>query len=95
MLKTGAAGEQVVGNVEHMMGFTVGQMHLEDRTNAIDAFCQTQLFDHLLNDTQSIGIRSLNSIGQFILNGGRSNHRRLTAPVRFVDSLCRMTLASR
>jgi hypothetical protein len=69
-------------------------MHLENRTDAIDALCETQLFDHLLNDTQPTGIRGLNSIGQFILNGGRSNHRRLPAPVRFVDSLCRTTLAS-
>jgi len=75
MLKTRAASKQVVGNVEHMIGFTVGQMHLEDRTNAIDAFSETQLFDHLLNDTQPTGIRSLHSIGQFILNGGRGNHR--------------------
>ena len=95
MLKTRAASKQVVSNVEHMIGFTIRQMHLEDRTNAIDAFCQPQLFDHLLNDTQSTSIRSLNSIGQLILNGRRSDHRRLTAPVSFVDPLCRPTLASR
>lgn len=54
-------------------------MHLEDRANAIDAFCETQLFDHLLNDTQPTSIRRLHSIGQLILNGGRRNHWCLDA----------------
>jgi hypothetical protein len=52
------------------------------------------LFDHLLNDTQPTGIRGLNPIGKLNLNGGRSDHWRLPAPVRFVDSLRRTTLAS-
>jgi hypothetical protein len=70
-------------------------MHLEDRANAIDAFCEPRLFEHLLNHTQATSIRRLNSIGQFLLNGGRRDHQCLTAPVRFVDSLCRSALASR
>jgi hypothetical protein len=77
-----------------MIGFAIGQMHLENRTDAIDALCKPQLFDHLLNDTQPTGIRGLNPIGKFNLNGGRSDHWRLPAPVRFVDSLRRTTLAS-
>ncbi len=55
--------KQAVGNVEHMIGFTVRQMHLEDRANAIDTVCQVQLFDHPLNNSQPAVIRSLNSIG--------------------------------
>ncbi len=78
-----------------MIGFTVRQMHLDDRANTIDVFCEPQLFDHLLNDTQPTSIRRLNSIGQLLWNGGRRDHRRLTAPVRFGNSLCRSTLASR
>ena len=78
-----------------MIAFTLRQMHPEDRATAIADFCLTQLFDQLLDDTQPTGIRGLNSNGQFILNGGWSDHRRLTTSFRFVDSLCRTTLASR
>ncbi len=77
MLKTSSACEQVPGDVEHMIGCAIGHSHLENRTDAIDASCETLLFDHLLNDTQPTGIRGLNSISQFILNRGRSSNRRV------------------
>ncbi len=76
MLKTSSACEQVPGDVEHMIGFATGQSHLENRTDAIDASCESQLVDQLLDDAQPTGIRGLHSISQFILNGGRSNNRR-------------------
>ncbi len=47
--------------------------------SAMSAGAETQLFDHLLNDTQATSIRRLNSIGQLILNGGRRDHRCLDA----------------
>ena len=78
-----------------MIGFTVRQMHLEDRTDAIEVLGETELLHHLLNHSDSTGTYGLDSVGQLILNRRRSNHRRLTAPVRFVDSVHDSTLASR
>jgi hypothetical protein len=48
-----------------------------------------------LNDAKATSIHSLNSVGKLELNGGRSNHRRLAAPIFLLNSLGHATLASR
>ena len=70
-----------------MIGFILRQMHPEDRTNAIDVLGETELLHHLLNHSESTGTNGLDFVGQLILNRRWSNHRQLTAPVRFVDFL--------
>jgi hypothetical protein len=81
VLKATAACKQVLGNVEDVIGFRVGQVHLEDRTDGVDRGSEPELFHHLLHDAKATGIHSLDSVRKLELNGWRSNDRRLAAPI--------------
>ena len=71
MFQTCSASEQIESNVQHMIGFTVWQMHFEDRTYAIDVLGETELLHHLLNHSESTGTNGLDSVAQLILNRRR------------------------
>jgi hypothetical protein len=62
MLKACSASEQIEGDIEHMIGFTVRPMQLKDRTDAIDVLGETVLLHHLLNHSESTGTDVLNAL---------------------------------
>lgn len=94
VLKSTSASQQIASNVQHVVSFTVRQPELKDRAETINALGEIQLLDQLLHEADSTGRNRLSSIGQFILNRWRPEHRRLSVPVRLVDPSLRATLAS-
>ena len=71
MLQTPATRQEVVGDVQHMIGLAVGQPQLEEGAGAIDRLGQIKLLDQFLHHPQPAGRRGQYAICQFILDGRR------------------------
>ncbi len=85
MLQTLAASEQIEGDVEHVVGFTVRQPQLKDRTQPVDAVGDAQLSHELLNHSDPAGRDRMRPLGQLILSRRCHKHRRLPVPVGFIN----------
>ena len=85
MLQTCSSGEQIEGDVEHVIGLAVRQMKPQDRTLPIDTPGDIQLPHELLNGPDPSGGESLYPIRQFQSDRRRDEHRRLPVPVGLIN----------
>ena len=69
MFQAGASGEQVEGNVEHMIGFGIRHVKLKDGTAAIDAVRDAQLPNQSLRDANPPACYGLSLLRHFIVHG--------------------------
>jgi hypothetical protein len=94
MLQTLTTSKQIEGDVEHVIGFAVGQMKPQDRAPPIDAVSDIELPDQLLHDSHAPSGNRLRPLGKFILNRPSRQHGRLPIPVNFINTIRRPTLSS-
>ena len=86
MLQAGAAGQQVVRNVEHVIRLVIGHVDLEQLQAHVDPIVQAERFDHLMDQTDPSGCNSPSPFGQFIMNVACGEHRAMaSAIVTFVQ----------
>ena len=68
MLQAGAAGQQVVSNVEHVIRLVIGHVDLEQLQARVDALVQAERFDHSMDQADPSGCNGPGPLGQFIVN---------------------------
>jgi hypothetical protein len=73
------AGEDVEGNVQDVVGFVIGKMDLEKLKLGVDVADQAYPARQQQHDTDAAGAKTLDAIGQFVLDvgGGHHGHRPL------------------
>ena len=69
-----AAGEEIECDVEHMVGFVVGQMPLEQMQSAVDLLVEFDLLSHQKDGADAPGTESPHAIGPLIVDIGRGHH---------------------
>ena len=81
VIDTGSPGEQVQRDVEDMVRFVVGTMHLEDVGGTIDRTAKSDGIDQLHNGSDAATGDGLLSLSKFKLGARWPNHRRLPRAV--------------
>ena len=95
VLQASAAGQQIVGHVEHMVRLVVGQMYFEQLNIPVDRIDQTDLASHLVNSANTSGADGLCPLCDFIMYIACREHRLLaSAIVGFIQPLLDSSLAS-
>ena len=74
MLDFLAAGQDVVGDVQDMVGFVIGQVPLEEREIAVDIADQPGLAGQEVYGTNSASGETPDAIRQFVVDVGRGHH---------------------
>ena len=69
-----AAGEDIECDVQHMVGFVVGQMPLEQMQSAVDFLVELDLLSQQEDGADATGTESPHAIGLFIVDIGRGHH---------------------
>ena len=69
-----AAGQHVVGDVQHVVGLVIRQMHLEQFQVAIEGLDQADEKDHLMNGADPRAVQPARAVGHFIVNVARREH---------------------
>ena len=93
MFQAGAAGQQVVGHVQHVVRFAVRQIEFEDWHVSVDRRIQSQLLDELLHQADAAGADGLRTLGDFVVDVGRTDHRTTAAEIVLVQPPLNPTLA--
>src|SRR5208282_3705791 len=75
MLNFLAAGQDVVGDIQDMVGFVVGQMPLEEMEIAVDIADQPGPASQQVNGTDSASGETLDAVRQFVVDVGSGHHR--------------------
>ena len=74
MVQTRPARQQVQCNVEHMVGFIIRQMKLQQSEVFIDRFTDTECLDRLKHDPDATCRNRLLLLGQLVPDRRRINH---------------------
>ena len=75
MLDAAAAGEEVEGDVQDMVGFVIGQMPLEQMEIAVDvARSSPILLSQQEHGADAAGGEAADAIGQFVVDVGGGHH---------------------
>ena len=69
-----AAGEDIECDVQHVVGFVVGQMPLEQMQSAVDFLVELDLLSQQEDGTDATGTEPPHAIGLFIVDIGRGHH---------------------
>ena len=69
-----AAGEDVEGDVQDMVGFVIGQMPLEENKLGVDLVDQPGVASQQEHGTDAAGGESVDAIGQFVVDVGSGHH---------------------
>ena len=87
MLQAGAAGQQIVSNVEHVIRLVIGHVELEQLQAHVDAIVQTKRFDDLMDQADPSGCNGPGPLSQFIVNVAGGECRTMTpAIVAFIQA---------
>ncbi len=92
MFQARVASEEIEGDVEHMIGFGVRHVHIEDRTTAIDGLGEPDLSDHLLHNREPAAVNGVRFITQLKLRFRAADHRSPLPFFLFSDSALPLTL---
>src|SRR6266566_2723544 len=79
MFQARAAGQCIVGDVEHMIRLVVGHVELQQLHAPVDRLVQTQRFDQAMDQSDSAGGNGPTSLGQLVANVTRGEHRAIAA----------------
>jgi hypothetical protein len=83
-----AAGEEIEGDVEHMVGFVVGEMLLEQMEGAVDLPVELDLPGQEKDGADAASTESAGATGLFIVDIGGGHHgNRSLGPGRLGESL--------
>ena len=74
IFQAGAVGHRVVSNVEHLIGFMIRKMILQQLHVAVDGFDKSTLLSERMNKTNSTITGGRVSIGKLVLNSRRRHH---------------------
>ena len=69
-----AAGEDVEGDVQDVVGFVIGQMPLEEVEVAVDVVDQADLLSQQEDGADAAGTEALDAIGEFVVDVGGGHH---------------------
>ena len=73
-----ASGQQVVGDVEHVVAVVVGQVDLQQAEVAVDGLVKSELADQQVHGPDAAGGRGPRAIGDFVMDV-RGGHDGLVA----------------
>ena len=68
------AGEDVEGDVQDVVGFVIGKMHLEQMKIGVDVADQADPVRQEQHGADAAGAEALDAIGQFIVDVGGGHH---------------------
>ena len=68
------AGEDIEGDVQDVVGFVVGEMHLEQMKIVVDVVDQAGLLSQEEHGADAAGAEPLDAIGQFVVDIARGHH---------------------
>src|SRR5271165_42862 len=74
MLDFLAAGQDVVGDIQDMVGFVIGQMPLEEMEIAVDIADQPDPASQQVDGTDSASGETLNAVRQLVVDVGSGHH---------------------
>lgn len=94
MLQAGSTSEQVVGNVQHMIRFTVGQVPLEQRHGSIDGVHQSQALHHVMDHAEAAAGDSRRTLRNFIVYVLSGKNWPRSLKLRLIQPTVNLTLAS-
>ena len=92
MFQCSAAAEKVVGNVQNVIGFVIGQFEFQDG-HAIECIDESDLIDELMDECESAVSDGLCSFGNFELDGTVRQLWSTEGGVNVVRSMCDFDLA--
>ena len=69
-----AASEEIEGDVEHMVGFVIGQMAFEEMEGPVDLLVELDLLNHEEDGPDAAGGESPSATSGFIVDIGRGDH---------------------
>jgi len=92
MIQASAARQQVQGDVEDVVCFVVGGVHLQERHGPVDVLAKVDPLDQLHDRGDSSARDRLLLLGELKVGPGRRDHGCLRRPV-FVDSTEQSSLA--
>ena len=89
------SAQDVIGDVQHMVGFMIRQVELEQAQPLINCFWQAQRRRQLVNEADAAVGSANRSLGHFVMNVGGSEHRLLQVlwKIGFVQALGNSLLA--
>ncbi len=88
MFQAGAAGQQIVSIVEHVIRLVIGHVELEQLQARVDAIVQTKRFDDLMDQADPSGCDGPGPLGQFIVDVAGGKHRTMTPAIVAFIQLC-------
>ena len=68
MLQAGSSGQEVVGDVEYVVGLMVGQMDLEQAERGVDRLVQAELLDEQMDSPDAAVGGRPGAIGEFVVD---------------------------
>jgi hypothetical protein len=77
VLQTPPVGQEVVGDVEHVIGLVVGQVHLQQLQAAIDLFHQSRGLGHSVDRPEAPNREAARPLGDLVVDIGCPEHRTL------------------
>ena len=88
VLKTGAIHDAVVGDVQNVVGFVVGQMELQDIEVLVDGLGQPELLRHLVDEPDTAVGEPVSALGDLVADVAGSEHRVvLGCPFAFAKAM--------
>ncbi len=93
MIETRPAGQQVVGDVENVIGLGVGRIDLEDVDSSVDRLAKSELLDHLGDRAESSAGHGLLLFRQLVSCAWRVRNRPHAGPSRLINSFVQSALA--
>jgi hypothetical protein len=95
VLQTGAIAQGVVGEVEHMIGFVIGQGQLEQMQMLIDRFDQTRAPHQQMHGPNAAATDAADLVGHFVMNvAGRQLRLEPEREILLVEPAFDSTLAT-
>ncbi len=97
VFQASAAAQCVVGQVEHVIRFVIGQMHLEQMQLTIDLLGQPQVAHHLMDQADPAAAGADDAVRHFILRRAAPDHGacEVLGVVVFVETSQQSALARR
>ena len=95
MFQAPASGQQVVGDVEHVVAVVVGQVDLQQAEMTVDGLGQSEFADHQMHRPDAARGRGPHAAGNFVMDiGGRHDGLVAAAVVVLVQAASDLPLAS-
>ena len=95
VLQALVAGQEVVGDVEHVVGLVVGQVDLEQVELAVDALHESAALGQEVDGSDAAAGDAAIASGKFVMDIGASEDRLIGGAVIVADAACDTGLAGR